>query len=219
MAFMDVRQAVAFDVHRQWETMDRDSRKIVDYNALSAGTSPVEVIEGEPVREISDTTVSYIANTYVFNINDAGDHVVGMMMPGANNAVESVAGISFDHFTEPLTGTGSPSANIIKKISVLKGEFEAKFKNDNSFFNAGTGGLDGAFVAPRPGCDVVVLNNTTERPTRPWEFACVVKDATHRYPGGSLVPATDAGRNQFDRCVVGKVTAVDANYVYVKFSI
>lgn len=219
MAFMDVRQAAAFDVHRQWETMDRDSRSIVDYNATPAGTVPVEVIEGEPVREISDSTVSYIANTYVFNINDAGDHVVGMMAPGVDNAIEALGGISFDHFTEPLSGEGSPSANMMKKITILKGEFEAKFKNDSSFFNPGTGALDAAFVAPRPGCDVVILNNTTERPDRHWEYACVVRDTATRYPGAALVPATDAGRNQFDRCVVGRVTAVDANYVYVKFSI
>lgn len=218
MAYVDVREEKSFDIARGWDVMDRDSNTVRSYNTAPAGSPPAKVIEGEPLRSLGDNN-ALLNNEDAWVVDDAADHIVGMLT-GADNLSDAPKGISFDEYTYPeIVGNASPSALFLQKVTVLKGKFEADFSytTPGAFFNLGTKG----FAAPQVGLDVVIFNNIARvAPDHTWEYACLNNDSTTRYAGlAAGIGGTELLRNMVDRSVIGKVVAVSATKVRIRFDI
>jgi hypothetical protein len=213
----DPRAGKDFDVVRLWKNLDRQDYTIVDPSASPAGTPPTEVLVGEPVRQLSDDGTSYSANsTYAYKIDDADDHVVGMMDGSTNDQAEFVLGVSFTHYTNTIAGGGFPDALENQHVTVLKGQFQAKIKRATWF--------DESVVTCSPGLDVVVLDKATGGA----KYRCLgttydtgaAPVAGTRYDVLGASGVTLALQQQLDNnCVVGKVDKTDATYAYVTFNI
>lgn len=200
----DPRATDDFDVVRGWETMDR---RDLDFSDTIAGD--LECALGEPVKFKAgvDGVVKIDAD------GGAADYVVGTLTG------QRPAGVCWTTYDSTFEDGGFPDALKTGKITVLQGKFSCKFNNDSdAYFAPVAAAIFASQVAPTVGVDVVAVYDHSEPAAK---YACVssLASAAGADPGRYAGVSPTAAEAAIDRCVIGKVSEIDGDYVTVDFNI